>query len=203
MSKLLCKMVPHSFAYGVPFGGQVELTQTDIAAGLSFLKLSDFEARYIRAAYLLAEPWGEKTELGRAAWDWAMDKAIAGRWEIPRGEYMVRRLSYVAVDSRINRTMFVCQSCQGVGAIISDGTKGVPAGVHRCNDCKGERTDEAGKKWGNGVKDVSDRAMGQLLGITDKTYKSKWEEKFHGLVSDLIEIESRVLRNLKHVIYGD
>lgn len=196
MSNLICKMVPHSIPYGAPFGGITELTQTDIAAALSYLKLSDFETRYIRAALLQAEPWGPTSPLGYDAWDWVVGKAIEGGWHIPKGKETLRRLSFIALASRIDRRQFVCASCRGAGVVMADKL------LRRCSECAGERQDATtGQIIGDGRRQRSDRFYGRLLGVDHKTYSATWAKRLDGLLADLHVIEDRVTHYLGRAIF--
>lgn len=196
--RLLCRMIPKTTNYGGGFGGKPELTTLDIAAALSYMKLSDFETRYIRACLLDAEPWGPTTPLGYAAWDWAVSKAIRGGWVIPRGKETVRRLSFVALASRIDRRHFVCSGCDGVGMRLSPETKRMV----KCEACSGWITDpDTGREIGNGMRQRSDRYYGRLLGVNHETYRSTWRARLLDLVAELQVIEGRVVTHIRHVVF--
>lgn len=196
MSNLICKMVPHSIPYGAPFGGTTEITQTDIAAALSFLKLNDFETRYIRACLLDAEPWGPTSPLGYAAWDWVVGKAIAGGWQIPKGKETLRRLSFVALATRIDRRQFVCGACNGAGVVLTGSL------LAKCGACQGERADPVtGQMIGDGRRQRSDRFYGRLLGVDHKTYSATWAKRLDDLLADLHVIEDRVTHYLGRAIW--
>lgn len=196
MSELICKMVPHSIPYGAPFGGKAEITQTDIAAALSYLKLNDFETRYIRAVLLQAEAWGPTSLLGYDAWDWVVTKAIAGGWQVQRGKETLRRLSFVALASRIDRRQFVCAPCRGAGVVMQGNL------LAKCCECAGERKDPAtGQIIGDGRRQRSDRFYGRLLGVDHKTYATTWAPRLDALLADLHVIEDRVTHYLWKSIF--
>lgn len=196
MPELICKMIPHSIPYGAPFGGTTEITQTDIAAALSYLKLNDFETRYIRACLLDAEPWGPTSPLGYDAWDWVVGKAIAGGWQIPQGKETLRRLSFVALATRIDRRQFVCGACNGAGVVLSGSL------LAKCGACQGERADPVtGQLIGDGRRQRSDRFYGRLLGVNHETYKQTWAPRLNGLLADLHVIEDRVIWYLRTAVF--
>lgn len=196
MGELVCKMVPHSIPYGAPFGGTTEITQTDIAAALSYLKLNDFETRYIRACLLDAEPWGPTSPLGYDAWDWVVGKAIAGSWQIPQGKETLRRLSFVALATRIDRRQFVCGSCNGAGVVLTGSL------LAKCGACQGERADPVtGQLIGDGRRQRSDRFYGRLLGVNHETYRQTWAPRLNGLLADLHAIEDRVIWYLRTAVF--
>lgn len=196
--RLLCRMIPKTTNYGGGFGGRPELTPLDIAAAMAYMKLSDFETRYICAALLQAEDWGPTSPLGYAAWDWAVSKAIRGNWVIPKGKETVRRLSFVALACRIDRRHFTCRSCNGVGTMLDKQLKRLKP----CQACEGRRTDaDTGVEIGNGLRQRSDRFYGRLLAVDHKTYRATWEPRLKELISDLQAIEGRVVTHIRRVIF--
>lgn len=177
---------------------QDRLKPADIAAALSYLKMSDFETRYIMAALLQSEPWGPKSTLGMDAWLWAVDIAIREKWQIPQGSETVRRLSFLALASRIDRRQFVCQSCNGVGTVLNTETNR----LDQCNHCAGTTTDrDTGRTIGNGMRGRSDRFYGRALGVNHETYKSTWRPRLHNLIADLQAIEGRVVTHIRRVVF--
>lgn len=196
--RLLVRMVPKTTNYMSGFGGKPELTTLDIAAALSYMKLTDFETRYIRAALLQAEPWGPNSQLGYAAWDWAVSNSIHGDWAIQRGKEILRRLSFLAIASRIDRRHFVCGGCDGVGIVLHPETRRLT----RCEACAGKYTDpDTGMEIGNGIKAKSDRFYGRALGVDHKTYRATWDNRLRSLVADLQSIEGRVVTHIWHVVF--
>ena len=196
MGELVCKMVPHSIPYGAPFGGVAELTQTDVAAALSYLKLNDFETRYVRACLLDAEPWGPTSPLGYDAWDWVVGKAIAGGLAIPKGKETLRRLSFVALACRIDRRQFVCASCRGAGVVLRNKL------LAKCDGCAGDRLDSnTGQMIGDGRRKRSNRDYARLIGVNHETYSATWAKRLGDLLADLHVIEDRVTHYLGRAIF--
>lgn len=197
-ARLLCRMIPKTANLNGGAGGIPELTPMDIAAALSYMKLSDFETRYIRAALLQSEAWGPTSELGYAAWDWAVSKAIRENWNIPRGKETLRRLSFVAIASRIDRRHFVCGNCGGSGMIR------IVSKLVRCEECAGKWTDpDSAMEIGDGRKKLSSRYYGKLLNMDKNTYKATWEPRLLTLLADLHAIEGKVVSRMKKVIFED
>lgn len=195
---LLCKLTTRSPDLTGGFGGLVELTPVDVAAGLSKLGLNTFQTGYIRALILnppgysqedtrlSAEPWHEESQLARDAWDWAMDIALSRGWDIPKGEYMIRKLSFIAVDLRINSLQLRCRRCKGPGYYRKRGE----SVLVKCDKCAGLRVDKATQmEIGNGKRRLSNRWFASRLGIDHKTYAAKWQDRFWYLTKQLWEIE--------------
>ena len=188
MSGLILKMIPGSVNLNGSGGGGPDLTPTDIAAALSYMKLTAFEERYLRARILQSEPWHRRSDLAYDAWGWALDIQIKAGWDIPKGQETYRKLAFIAIDQRINPEQCICPGCKGRGFYLSKTKKS----YMRCSRCVGTRKDKVtGQVIGNGRRRISARRYAAALGISDKTFTEKWEPRLKMLTQLLIEIERK------------
>lgn len=194
---LICKLTTKTQNMNGGGGGVPELTPMDVALGMATV-LTQFENRYVRALILQSEAWHPESELAIDAWMWATDISIAQGWSVPRGSYLVRKLSYLALDLRINPAASRCPHCGGTGIRR---TKKAAGGWRACRGCEGERVDKlSGATIGNGRRRFSDVERAAALGVSDKTFKATWGPRLWLLTSKLLEIEYRAGR-VRDAIY--
>lgn len=196
--RLLCKLVPKTSDYTGGFGGKPEITPLDVAAGLAYLHLGEFETLYIRASLLQSEPYGAKSSLGYASWDWGIKQAEANGWAVPRGKEFMRKMALLAVMRRVDRDQFICTNCGGVGTVLNKRENK----LSRCSKCSGTRTDAiTGMAIGDGRKKVSNRLYGRFLGINHETYSQTWEPRLNHLIAELEIIENYVVSEISRKVY--
>lgn len=194
---LICKLTMKTVDLRGGAGGLPELTQVDIAAGLSYLRLTRFETGYLRARILQSEAWHPTSDLAIEAWMWAKDFEIREGWNIPRGSYLTRKLSYLAVDLRVRPEQCKCEGCKGTGVYLPKGSPVLAA----CRRCDGLRLDpDSGKMLGNGQRRMSARHFARQLEINHETFSATWEARLRTLTAGLLEIEHKA-KYLKGVVY--
>jgi len=181
MSKLLCKMIPSSCSIENNSTNHEKLTGYDVSGALSYLKLSDFETRFIRARFLLAETF----EVGSPLWvlteSFGRELADVRSWQ----PITTQKAALVAVKERIDCEFSRCKRCDGTGIGASK-----YGGVTACGACDGLVQDEnTDKLLGNGRRHISDREYARWLGIHHTTFGSLWSGRLIQIHALLIEIE--------------
>lgn len=196
---LICMLSPKSLNLRGGAGGIPELSPLDIAAALAFLRLTDFETRYVRARILQSEPWHVSSDLAIDAWLWAKDFEIREQWNVPRGSYLTRKLAYLAVGLRVLPETGKCGGCRGTGVYRPKDSNVLAA----CRRCEGQRMEKAtGKMIGSGRRRISARECAQALDVSDKTFTATWAPRLETLTGALLEIEHKV-RYLPGVVFDD
>lgn len=181
-SRILCKLVPKSADYTGGFGGKPEFTPLDVAGALSYVKLNEFETRYIRAKLLQSESFFEGSTLWEQTKEWGRLVAQEHEWDDAAA---AEQAALVVMQERIDPLFTRCNKCKGTG-ILRRGKM-----LRACGKCDGTTNDPVTEKpIGDGRRSISNREYGRRLGVNHETFSATWRSRMILLHAYLVRADS-------------
>lgn len=173
-------MIPSSPANECSSTQENSITGFDVATALSYLKLSDFETRYIRAKYLNAESLQSGSGFYDAILAYSASLAIELDWD----QAITAKLVRMAIRERTDCSFTRCKRCHGTGITRTRSQ------IISCPHCDGVVMDENSQRLlGNGRRHISGREYARLIEVHHTTFKTTWLSRMLQIHAHLINIE--------------
>ena len=157
-------------------GGTGGITPQDIAAACAGMT----HAQYLLILRIYTHDTSVQSRLFYLVYDQAMTIATRGRWRLPAGKELVRKMVGLALAEIIEPVS--CHVCGGKCEVWLKGMS-VPT---ICKDCKG-----------TGKRAATSRHRAAALELDESTFAKYWRDRYEQIYAHVRELDSDGLRKIK------